>query len=220
MVAGDLPADAFILEFAAHQLQLRRLGSRDDPLAVDFSRRRLTQRTHSESIVRAVEGRHSRSRTVIDSTAGMGTDAFVLAQAGHTVTLVERHPDIAALLEDGLARAALDPLSQPVVARMRVVCSDASRVLESCGGLAAPEVVYLDPLFPPSGKHALPKKAMQWLRILGEGVSDDESLFALARAVAREKVVVKRPIRGLAIGGYSPTYTVKGRLVRFDVYVR
>jgi len=71
----------------------------------------------------------------------------------------------------------------------------------------------LDPLFPASGKHALPKKAMQWLRILGEGGGSEDLLFVRATAAAREKVVVKRPVRGPYIAGQSPTYTVPGRLV-------
>jgi 16S rRNA (guanine1516-N2)-methyltransferase len=46
---------------------------------------------------------------VIDGTAGLGKDAFVLAGLGCKVTLVERHPVVVALLADGLARAWQDP---------------------------------------------------------------------------------------------------------------
>ncbi len=215
---GDGLADEFVLEVTPQRLQLGRSGSRDEPLAVDFSRRRLAQRARGEPLVRAVEGRRSHPRSILDATAGLGTDAFVLAQAGHTVTLVERHPDVAALLDDGLERAGHDPLTHAIAQRMRVVCAEASAALDDCSALAAPEVVYLDPLFPPSGKHALPKKAMQWLRILGEQNGDEAALFAQARRVAREKVVVKRPVRGPFIADQAPDYTIKGRLVRFDVY--
>ena len=41
--------------------------------------------------------------TLLDATAGLGRDAFVLAELGCTLTLIERQPLIAALLEDGLA---------------------------------------------------------------------------------------------------------------------
>ena len=45
---------------------------------------------------------------VLDATAGLGKDAFVLASLGCQMTLIERQPLIAALLEDGLARARGD----------------------------------------------------------------------------------------------------------------
>lgn len=46
---------------------------------------------------------------VLDGTAGLGRDAFVLASLGCKVQMVERHPVVAALLDDGLKRAKSDP---------------------------------------------------------------------------------------------------------------
>ena len=53
--------------------------------------------------------------TVVDATAGLGRDAFVLASLGCRVTLIERSPVVAALLQDGLARAGQDPGDRPWV---------------------------------------------------------------------------------------------------------
>ena len=46
--------------------------------------------------------------TILDGTAGLGRDAFVLASLGCKVQMVERHPVVAALLDDGLQRAKQD----------------------------------------------------------------------------------------------------------------
>ncbi|GHM54843.1 hypothetical protein ECZU51_35130 [Escherichia coli] len=38
---------------------------------------------------------------VVDATAGLGRDAFVLASVGCRVRMLERNPVVAALLDDG-----------------------------------------------------------------------------------------------------------------------
>lgn len=58
---------------------------------------------------------------IVDATAGLGQDAFVLASLGCTVTLFERNPVIHALLADGLARAALNVDCAAIVERMRLL---------------------------------------------------------------------------------------------------
>ena len=55
-----------------------------------------------QSIAKAV-GLVGAMPTVVDATAGLRRDAFVLASLGCKVTLIERSPVVAALLQDGLA---------------------------------------------------------------------------------------------------------------------
>lgn len=52
---------------------------------------------------------------VLDATAGLGKDAFVLASLGCEMSLIERQPLIGALLEDGLARGLDDFEVAPIV---------------------------------------------------------------------------------------------------------
>ena len=68
-----------------------------------------------QSIAKAVGLKSGAMPTVVDATAGLGRDAFVLASLGCKVTLIERSPVVAALLQDGLARAAQDPEIGPWV---------------------------------------------------------------------------------------------------------
>src|SRR5690554_1818824 len=59
-------------------------------------------------VARAVGLHKTRARLhVLDATAGLGQDAFVLAGLGCQVTMLERNSVIHALLADGLSRAAL-----------------------------------------------------------------------------------------------------------------
>lgn len=144
--------------------------------------------------------------SVADLFAGWGTDGLSLALKGCAVTLVERSPLVWALLDDFVARHALPAT---------VVCAEAGAwCLMHRNGV---DVAYLDPMFPPRRKQALPDKSMQLLRELAppDGL-DLAQRLEQARAVARQRVVVKRRLHDPAVG--RPAWQLRGGRIRFDVY--
>lgn len=159
---------------------------------------------------------------VLDCTAGLGRDGLILASLGCEVALCERSPLIAALLEDGLARAAQSAELTPIVTRMHLQQGDALSVLTGLAGAAPeqrPEVVYLDPMFPHREKSALVKKDMRVFRtVVGEDL-DADALLEPALAVARKRVVVKRPARAPYLAGRKPSLELSGQSSRFDIYL-
>ena len=157
--------------------------------------------------------------TVLDATAGLGRDAFVLAQLGCSVVLLERQPIIAALLEDGLQRAQRDPEVAPILARMRLIHGDAIARMRTWEE-PPPQVIYLDPMFPHRDKSALVKKEMRLFRPLAGDDVDAPDLLAAALALASHRVVVKRPRKAPAIDGPAVGYTLEGNSSRFDIYPR
>jgi 16S rRNA (guanine1516-N2)-methyltransferase len=154
---------------------------------------------------------------VVDATAGLGQDAFVLASLGCRVTLFERNPVIHALLADGLARAALNVDCEAIVARMRLLEGSSLDWLLNSDAEAA-DIVYLDPMFPHRDKSALVKKEMQVFRTIVGDDEDSGQLLAGALERARYRVVVKRPRKAPAIEGPEPTTRVEGKSSRYDVY--
>ncbi|WP_372970933.1 class I SAM-dependent methyltransferase [Marinobacter sp.] len=154
---------------------------------------------------------------VVDATAGLGQDAFVLASLGCQVTLFERSPVIHALLSDGLARAALNEQSAPLVARMTLQPGNSTDWLDRAEAGAA-DVVYLDPMFPHRDKSALVKKEMQVFRTVVGDDDDSPELLAAALAVATYRVVVKRPRKAEPVSGPEPTTRIEGKSSRYDVY--
>ena len=174
-------------------------------------------------VARAV-GLH-KTRTplhVLDATAGLGQDAFILAGLGCRLTLFERHPVIHALLQDGLARAALNVECAALVARMDLRAGSSldflgqSETDEPEHALA--DVIYLDPMFPHQDKSALVKKEMQVFRHLVGQDQDTSQLLQLALSAARYRVVVKRPRKAPSIEGATPTTRVEGKSSRYDIY--
>ncbi len=217
------PAPVILLELTGERLQLRSTAD-GAPGAVyaDFARlahRRDHGSLRKEAIARAAGLRGDRQTQILDATAGLGRDGFMLASLGARVTLIERSPLIAALLEDGIRRAAAQDRLMATAARLSLINTEAEAILKQCPKQEGPEVVYLDPMYPPQGTRAQVKKEMQLLRELLGSEADPQSLLAAALAAARRRVVVKRPLKAPPIGGPKPSYQIAGRSTRFDVYV-
>ncbi|OUO35878.1 SAM-dependent methyltransferase [Olsenella sp. An290] len=173
-----------------------------------------------ELLVRAARVRGVPAPTAVDATAGLGEDALLLAAAGFTVTLFEKDPVIAALLRDALERAAGEPQLAGIVSRMELVEGDSVAGLHALGLRDhAPDVVFLDPMFPERTKSAAVKKKFQLLHHLERPCEDEARLLDAARAARPRKIVVKRPPKGPWLAGAKPSHSLAGKAVRYDVLV-
>ncbi|ACO80064.1 hypothetical protein AvCA_39240 [Azotobacter vinelandii CA] len=215
----------FALQLGEQGLQLAELGAQaPGPVRVDFvegasAHRRLFGGGSGQMIAKAVGVQPGVRPRVLDATAGLGRDAFVLACLGCEVTLIERQPPIAALLEDGLARAVRDPEVAPIVARMRLLPGDAIARMRQWPD-EPPQVIYLDPMFPHRDKSALVKKEMRLFRPLVGDDPDAPALLEAALALASHRVVVKRPRKAPSVAGPRPGYSLEGKSSRYDIYAR
>ena len=81
----------------------------------------------------------------------------------------------------------------------------------------APDVVYLDPMFPERRKSAAVKKKFQLIHHLEAPCQDEDALLAAAISAAPRKVVVKRPAKGPNLAGVKPSHSLAGKAVRYDV---
>jgi 16S rRNA (guanine1516-N2)-methyltransferase len=120
------------------------------------------------------------------------------------------------LLVCAQARASTDAALAAVAARITIVAADARRhLLEH----APADVVLLDPMFPAKRKaDAKPPKAMQALAAVVGADEDADELLVPALGVATQRVVVKRPRQAPPLGNLKPSWTIEGKLLRFDVY--
>jgi 16S rRNA (guanine1516-N2)-methyltransferase len=213
----------FALQLGGQGLQFVELGpAAAGPVRADFLAGAVAHRRQfgggiGQMIARAVGLQPGVRPSVLDATAGLGRDAFVLAQLGCALTLIERQPLIAALLEDGLQRALGDPEVATIVERMRLVCGEAVALMQAWQG-DAPQVIYLDPMFPQREKSALVKKEMRLFGALAGADDDAPALLEAALALAAHRVVVKRPRKAPAIAGMKPGYMLEGKSSRFDIY--
>lgn len=214
----------YALQLGDDGLQLVELGERaPGPVRVDFVEGAMAHRRQfgggsGQMIAKAVGVQPGIRPRILDATAGLGRDAFVLASLGCEMTLIERQPLIAALLADGLQRARLDPEVAPIVARMQLLDGDSIDLMQRWQEPIAPQVIYLDPMFPHRDKSALVKKEMRLFRPFVGDDTDAPALLEAALALASHRVVVKRPRKAPAIEGVRPGYVLEGKSSRYDIY--
>ncbi len=213
--------EALVLEDGEEGLSLVHDRDRQHmAVRVDFVRGKARWRMgQGELIARAVGVPRHLPLTVVDATAGLGRDAFVLASKGCKVYMLERHPVIWSLLSDGLERARTCPEVANTIGRMTLVRTDAVDWLQSAGEGIAVDVVYLDPMYPEKRRGGAVKKEMQILHALVERDEHEADLLAAAHHCARFRVVVKRPRRAAPlVGAWQPDFSITGKTTRFDVY--
>lgn len=190
------------------------------PLSVDYGSPslRLRQKKISakgELLVRAVK--EKPGARVLDMTAGLGTDAFILASYGHDVTMLERSKTVYLLVKDALKRARQDAELKPVVARLTLHHWDSARPYLPALGF---EAALVDPMFDEKKKSALPPGNMQMLQaFLGRGAELQPFLTA-AQELGIRRTIVKRPRldRAPADNALRPVYQLTGRSSRLDVF--
>jgi 16S rRNA (guanine1516-N2)-methyltransferase len=224
VIQASLPdTDDYVLHFDGESLGILRATDPKARVCVDFCRGAVAHRRKfgggkGQDIAKAIGLGGSYCPSVVDATAGLGRDAFVLATLGCDVTALERQPVVAALLEDGLRRGRDDIEVADLVGRIELKHTVAHEWLANQPGDNL-DVIYLDPMFEHDAKQkAAVKKDMQAFRSLVGQDEDADQLLEPALHAARCRVVVKRARKAPVMAGRAPSYSITGKSNRFDVY--
>ncbi len=220
------PDEGFYLRLTTQGLQLAKAElNQVNPVRVDFlsgasAHRRLQGGGRGQALAKACGLKAGVTPRVLDATAGLAGDAFVLATLGCEVLALERHPWVAALVADALERSRQDPDVALITARLKLMTADATQGLATIAQAAdfQPQVVYLDPMFPANEKTAQVKKEMQFFRELIGKDGDADLLLPQALQLASHRVVVKRPRKAPFLAGQEPSFQRVGKANRFDIY--
>lgn len=196
------------------------------PLCIDFltgkaRHRRIYGGGKGQDIAKAIGIKKIPNIKVIDATAGLGGDAFVLASLGCHVTLLERNPVIYSLLKNALERvkASDDDDVKGICSRMMLLNQQADQYLLRQQAIDYADVIYLDPMFPTRKKSAKVKKEMAYFHdIVGED-QDSDAILRLALKRAKKRIVVKRPRLAETLAGLTAQFSITGKSTRYDVYL-
>ena len=231
LATQNISAD-FVLEFAQECVRVLDMRSgKAVEIKVDFTEGANVHRMKygggkGQAIAKAVGVSAKVKPSVLDATAGMGKDAFVLAGLGCSVSMLERSPVAYALLHNGLLRARKfieenngEEFAQlaETIRRMQLQDGDALNFLKNAENESV-NVVYLDPMFPEREKSSKVKKDMRAFQQLVGKDDDADALLDLALKAAENRVVVKRPNHAPFLAQREPGYQLKGKSSRFDIY--
>jgi 16S rRNA (guanine1516-N2)-methyltransferase len=159
--------------------------------------------------------------SILDTTAGLAGDAFVLATLGCSVTMLERSQILFMLIDDAFERASLNEDFKPIIKQgFTAINSDANDYIKQqlSAGNTAPDVIYIDPMYPDRKKSALVKKDMQILQRLHGEDENAAELLGNALSYAKKRVVVKRPLHAETLSEKKPNTCIKSKKTRYDIY--
>jgi 16S rRNA (guanine1516-N2)-methyltransferase len=170
-----------------------------------------------QHLPKAVGLKGGQSPIIIDATAGLGRDAFLLASLGSQVTLIERSDMIHELLAAGMETAhKAGGQHKEIIERMTLIHGDSIELLPRMHA----EVVLVDPMHPPRKKSALVKAEMRAIRDIVGFDEDQRLLIETALAIAAKRVVLKWPARAAPLAGLRPaSHQITGKSIRYDVFM-
>ncbi len=196
------------------------------PTRVDFCDATLLYRKNTsgkqQGLAKAVGLNRHEPMRVLDATAGLGKDAFILASLGCHLVMLERSPIIYSLLQDGMQRAKSqeDDDIQQVLDRMQLLHARAEDYFEEIlsGKEQKPDVIYLDPMFPQRDKKAAVKRDISIFQELLPPDNSIDTLLEKARACLVKRVVLKRPGSKPTKNSSRASFIVPGKSAYFEIY--
>ena len=170
-----------------------------------------------QNLAKAVGMKSNKNRTIVDATAGLGYDAFILASLGANVTLIERSKIMYNLLQEGISEAkSFGGEISGIISRMNLIFGDTKFILPDL----LPEVILIDTMYKDRKKTALVKNDMRLVRDIVGSDSDYIQLIDVALNQASNRVVIKQPRYADQIDNIKPySHQILGKTIRYDVYM-
>lgn len=170
-----------------------------------------------QDIAKAMGLRGGKTPLIVDATAGLGRDSFLLASLGAQVFMIERSEKMHDLLDQGMKRAAQEGggLAE-IIGRMTLLKGDAKDLIPELSG----EAILIDPMHPPRKNSALVKQELRQVREIVGSDDDAADLLRVALEHALNRVVLKWPAKADPIEGIKPcTHQICGKSTRYDVFM-
>lgn len=196
-------------------------------ISVNFTSGKINHRIKTSTVknplarAAGIKGRMEKIPFIVDATAGLGTDSFLLSSLGARVAGFERNPFLFYLLEKGLENYFQVNENHNDLVFIHSDSSSLFKELLQNNIMERPDVIYLDPMYPlENKKKTKPKKELEVLRkIIGKD-NDSHILFNELVSNKNLRIVVKRPIHSPLISEIiKPSHKIESKLVRYDVYL-
>ena len=174
-------------------------------------------KARGQNLAKAVGMKFNKNRNIIDATAGLGYDSFILASLGANVTLIERSEKIYKLLQDGISEGMLygGEISK-IIGRMSLIYGDSKNILPQL----SPEVILIDTMYKDRKKSALVKNDMRLVREIVGTDSDYTELIEIALKFALNRVVIKQPRYAEPLKDIKEcSHQILGKTIRYDVHM-
>ena len=170
-----------------------------------------------QNLAKAVGMKSNKNRNIVDATAGLGYDAFILASLGAKVTLIERSDKMYEILKNGINEGvSFGGEIEKIINRMDLLFGDSKDILPKL----SPEVIMIDTMYKDRKKTALNKNNMRLVRDIVGPDSDYIELLKVALSCAKNRVVLKQPRYADPIREIGKcSHQILGKTIRYDIFM-
>ena len=188
-------------------------------LHVDFLKGKLAwrvKRSQHEGNIKKALGKHKRTLSIFDATAGLLFDSMIFLSLGHKVVALEQSKIIYSLVKDALDRAD-NKISY--LKNLKFINEDSITFYKK--NYEKFDVIYLDPMYPMIKKSTKKKGNIEHIKKIleYEGLKrEDSEIIEEFLKCKFKKIILKRPLKSKKT--YSNiNYQVKGKTTKFDIYL-
>ena len=190
-----------------------------ESLSFDFLKGRLfnrLKRIEHESLIKKAIGKNKGQLKIFDATAGSLIDTIIFLKLGHKVVACEQSKILYRLLNDAILRAKKE---YDFFDNLSFINSDSAVIIDS---YLDSDIFYFDPMFEEIKQNTKRSGTLQKIgNVLSFEKLEDTSAQIFEHILKKKykKVIVKRPIKSNPL--YEKiNYQVKGKAIRYDVYVK
>ena len=176
-------------------------------------RARISQYQGESLLKKAIGWQSTSQKHILDTTGGLGHDAFILALLGQKITVLEKNTGLCILIEEALNNLPNLPYFNNARNNISIINKDSRAFLTSAEHF---DVIYIDPMFN-SDKKLKRSKQMEFLaNYLAE--YDDPSIDFYQTKFKR--MVIKKEFRSSSGIKDDPAISFKGASIKYDVYLK
>ena len=190
-----------------------------ESLSFDFLKGRLfnrLKRIEHESLIKKAIAKNKAQLKIFDATAGSLIDTIIFLKLGHKVVACEQSKILYRLLNDAILRAKKE---YDFFDNLSFINSDSAVIIDS---YLDSDIFYFDPMFEEVKQNTKRSGTLQKIgNVLSFEKLEDTSAQIFDHVLKKKykKVIVKRPIKSNPL--YEKiNYQVKGKAIRYDVYVK
>ena len=189
-----------------------------ESLSFDFLKGRLfnrLKRIEHESLIKKAIGKNKAKLKIFDATAGSLIDTIIFLKLGHKVVACEQSKILIKLLKDAIERGKEE---YSFFKNLVLINEDAANVIELHQDS---DIFYFDPMFNNTKRNIKRSGTLNKIsNILSHEKLEDtsEDIFNYMQTSNYKKIIVKRPIKSKPLQE-KINYQVKGKAIRFDIYV-
>ena len=152
------------------------------------------------------------SQKILDTTGGLGHDAFLLSLLGHHLTVIEENKGLCVLFEEALRNLPKEDYFDEAKSKIELLNDNSENYKDR---LYKYDTVYVDPMFTTKTRAARAGS----LALISNYLGDQDDISKSLINGNFKRMAIKRPSSYINELPIKPDFTIKGKAIIFEVFL-